>query len=319
MPNAAAEGFKAEGNGFFKSGKYAEAIEKYKLATNADPNVPAYWSNMSASYEKLGDYENAADAGRNCIKADNKFVKGYFRLATALKALNDLAGCIKTLESGLGVDSSNNDLKKLKKEVTELQRGEQVANYCSKASEQMQSGDIAGAYKTLELASRLDAGNPDIDSMMSKVRPKYEAQEKARKSGLGANELLKEKGDDEYKKANFEGAIDFYTKCLDATSDKTCTLAVKAYSNRAACFKQISNFDGTIEDCSMVLEAEPNNVKALVRRAQAFEAVERYKFALQDVKQVLAQPRSEVGEANFNLCNGMQHRLRRVVEQLKNM
>ena len=166
---------------------------------------------------------------------------------------------------------------------------------------------------------RLDAGNPDIDSMMSKVRPKYEAQEKARKSGLGANELLKEKGDDEYKKANFEGAIDFYTKCLDATSDKTCTLAVKAYSNRAACFKQISNFDGTIEDCSMVLEAEPNNVKALVRRAQAFEAVERYKFALQDVKQVLGQPRSEVGEANFNLCNGMQHRLRRVVEQLKNM
>ena len=144
----------AEGNGFFKSGKYAEAIEKYKLATNADPNVPAYWSNMSASYEKLGDYENAADAGRNCIKADNKFVKGYFRLATALKALNDLAGCIKTLESGLGVDSSNNDLKKLKKEVTELQRGEQVANYCRKASEQMQSGDIAGAYKTLELASR---------------------------------------------------------------------------------------------------------------------------------------------------------------------
>ncbi|GMH50710.1 hypothetical protein TL16_g00844 [Triparma laevis f. inornata] len=319
MPNATAEGFKAEGNGFFKNGKYAEAIEKYKLATSSDPNVPAYWSNMSASYEKLGDFENAADAGRNCIKADNKFIKGYFRLATALKALNNLGECIKTLESGLGVDSSNSDLKKLKKEVTELQRGEQVSNYCGKASEQMQSGDIAGAYKTLELASRLDAGNPDIDSMMSKVRPKYEAQEKARKSGLGANELLKEKGDDEYKKANFEGAIEFYTKCLDATSDKTSTLAIKAYSNRAACFKQISNFDGTIEDCSMVLEAEHNNVKALVRRAQAFEAVERYKFALQDVKQVLAQPRADVGEANFNLCNGMQHRLRRVVEQLKNM
>ena len=55
---------------------------------------------MSASYEKLGDFENAADAGRNCIKADNKFIKGYFRLATALKALNNLGECIKTLESG---------------------------------------------------------------------------------------------------------------------------------------------------------------------------------------------------------------------------
>jgi hypothetical protein len=63
---------------------------------------------------------------RGCISANNKFVKGYFRLANAQKALNDLAGCIKTLESGLGVDSSNADLKKMKKEVTELQRGEQV-------------------------------------------------------------------------------------------------------------------------------------------------------------------------------------------------
>ena len=62
--------------------------------------------------------------------------------------------------------------------------------------------------------------------------------------------------------------------------------SLQALSNRAACYKQISNFDGTIEDCSAVLEAESNNVKALVRRAQAFEAVERYKFALQDVKQV---------------------------------
>ena len=50
---------------------------------------------------------------RGCISANNKFVKGYFRLANAQKALNDLAGCIKTLESGLGVDSSNADLKKM--------------------------------------------------------------------------------------------------------------------------------------------------------------------------------------------------------------
>jgi len=52
-------------------------------------------------------------------------------------------------------------------------------------------------------------------------------------------------------------------------------LAIRCLSNRAACYKQLSDFDGTIEDCSSVLEADANNVKALVRRAQAFEAVER--------------------------------------------
>ena len=90
-------------------------------ATKADPTVPAYWSNMAASHEKLGNWAEMADAGRNCVEADPKFVKGYFRLATALKNLKNMAGCIKTLESGLGVDSSNSYLKNLKMEVEAIQ------------------------------------------------------------------------------------------------------------------------------------------------------------------------------------------------------
>merc|ERR1712232_1203805 len=121
---------------------------------------------------------------------------------------------------------------------------------------------------------------------------------------------------------NFEGAIEQYAKCIEALKREgngSSPLAVKAYSNRSACYKQISNFDGTIEDCSMVLEIEPENVKALVRRAQAFEGVERYRFALQDVKTVLKMPYNKVGKATFDLCNGMQHRLNRTVQQLKRM
>lgn len=98
-----------------------------------------------------------------------------------------------------------------------------------------------------------------------------------------------------------------------------CTNGVCSVSAVEACYKQISNFDGTISDCTAVLEAEPDNVKALIRRAQAFEGVERYRFALQDVKAVLAMPYHKVGKTNFDLCNGMQHRLQRTVNQLKKM
>lgn len=322
MPNAQAEALKGQGNQFFKGGKYAEAIEKYIAATSLDASVPAYWSNMAACYEKLGKYEEMAEAGRSCIKADRSFVKGYFRLATALKAQNQLGDCIKTLESGLAVQSGNADLKKMKKEVQELQRAEQVAGYCSQAKEQAQNGDLGAAMKTLELASRLDAGNSEIDSLMKKIRPKWEAQEKKRKSGLSPTEKHKEKGDEMYKDARFEDAVAEYTKCIDALKKEgkgDSELALKAYSNRAACNKQISHFDGTIEDCTAVLEIDPENVKALIRRAQAFEGVERYRFALQDVKTVLAMPYHQVGKTNFDLCNGMQHRLQRTVAQLKKM
>ena len=44
----------------------------------------------------------------------------------------------------------------------------------------------------------------------------------------------------------------------------------------------------------------------------------RYRFALQDVRAVLSMPPDQVGSANLSLANGMQHRLNRVVQQLKN-
>jgi tetratricopeptide (TPR) repeat protein len=242
MPNKQAEALKGEGNTFFKNGKYAEAIGKYKEATAIDSSIPSYWSNMAACHEKLREYEEMAEAARQCILADKKFVKGYFRLAVAQKAMDDIPNCIKTLEQGLGFQSSNADLKKMKKEVTELQRGDQVAAYCGKAEEQMQNGDIAAAMKTLDLASRIDAGNADIEKMMKKVKPKWEAMEKKRKSNLSPVEKHKEKGDECYKNASFEEAIIHYAKCLEMLAKQGnggSDLALKAYSNRAGMYTTI--------------------------------------------------------------------------------
>ena len=197
---------------------------------------------MAACYEKLGKYEEMADAARGCIKADRSFVKGYFRLATAYKQLNDLAECIKALESGLAIEASNSDLKQMKKDVLELQRAETAASYCATAQSQFQAGDVYAAYKTLEAAKRLDAGNLDVKKLESKILPAYEKAEAKRKKGMTGSALFKEKGDELYKAANFEGAIEIYTKCIDSCKKEgkgESELAMKAYSNRAACYKQV--------------------------------------------------------------------------------
>lgn len=49
-----------------------------------------------------------------------------------------------------------------------------------------------------------------------------------------------------------------------------------------------------------------------------FDLGRRYRFALQDVRAVLMMPPEQVGTTNLQLANGMQHRLNRVVQQLKN-
>jgi len=60
-------------------------------------------------------------------------------------------------------------------------------------------------------------------------------------------------------------------------------------SNRAACFmtNTTQNYNEAIVDCSNALEINPNYLKALIRRGQAYEAIEKFKLALQDMKQVL--------------------------------
>jgi stress-induced-phosphoprotein 1 len=262
-------------------------------------------------------WEEARDDARQCVNVDKTFVKGYFRLATAQRNLKDFEGARDTLNRGIAIEPRNADLKKNLKEIDELIRNEKVAAFISQAQAAMKSGDYGGAIKLCDSALRLDAGNSDVQRILQQAQPRFEAAEKSRKAGLGRTEMLKEAGDDHYKKAQFEDAIKKYTECLKALNDRSHPLSIKCYSNRSACYKQLSNFDGTIEDTSAVLEAEPNNVKALMRRAQAFEAIERYRYALEDVRTVLSMPMDQVGTANLSLANGMQHRLNRVVQQLK--
>lgn len=235
----------------------------------------------------------------------------------ALRSTGKYKEAIDNIKMGLAEDPGNADLKKQASEMEEMMRKERVLVLISKANEQMQSGELKECLTTCDRALALDAGNKEVVKIKSLVEPKFQAAEKRRLVSLPKPARDKETGDKCYREANFEGAIEAYTKCIDATPDKSSELCLKAYSNRSACYKQLSNFDGTIADCTAVLDSDPNNVKALVRRAQAFEAVERYKSALQDIKYVLGMPQPAVGQANWSLCNMMKERLNRVVQQLR--
>lgn len=102
----------SEGNAFFKTGDYKNAITKYGEAIAIDPNNHTYWSNRSASYAGLEMWEQARDDAKQCITVDKSFVKGYFRMATAQKNLGELEGARDTLNRGLAVEPRNADLKK---------------------------------------------------------------------------------------------------------------------------------------------------------------------------------------------------------------
>mmetsp|Transcript_579 Transcript_579/g.586 ORF Transcript_579/g.586 Transcript_579/m.586 type:complete len:321 (+) Transcript_579:62-1024(+) len=313
----AAASKKQEGNGFFKNKQYQQAIDKYTEAIAFDASDVTFFSNRSACYAALEQWEKAAEDGKQCIIVDRQFVKGYYRLALAFQKLQNFDGALEAVKRGLGIDPLNADLKKMSRELDESIRMKRVDATIAQAQSQISSNDIPSAFKTIDGGLRLDPTNTKLNEMMNRVKPQFERLEKQRVASLDKKERMKEEGDNKFKAADFEGAIKSYTTCLDLISDKSSELALKVYGNRAACYKQLSNFEGTIADSTAVLEYKPNDVKALMRRAQAFEACERYKSSLQDVRQVLSFGVDAVGKSTYDLANGMQHRLNRVIAQLK--
>lgn len=317
MPNQAAEAIKAKGNECFKAKDYPKAIEFYTQAIELDPTNHSYYSNRSASYAGLLDWEKAAEDGAACVRVNKQFIKGYFRLATAQEKLGQLQKATDTLTMGLAIDPRHKDLVAMKARIDECMRQEKSKALQEAADRYLQAGDVPAAFKALESARAVDSSNKSLQSKFEKVRTQYEAFEKSRKSNLGPLERLKEQGDEKYKTGMFEEAIELYTQCIDKSSDSSAPIVLKALGNRAACYKQLSNFDNTIGDCTTVLEYEPQNVKALLRRAQAFEAVEKYRLAIADVKNIIGLGPAVAGQQNMKLCFQMQGRLQKAIDKLR--
>ncbi|XP_078124146.1 sperm-associated antigen 1A isoform X1 [Sander vitreus] len=101
---------------------------------------------------------------------------------------------------------------------------------------------------------------------------------------------LKNAGNHLFKHGQFGEALEKYTQaidgCAEAGIDSPEDLCI-LYSNRAACFLKDGNSTDCIQDCTKALELQPYSLKPLLRRAMAYESLERYKKAYVDYKTVL--------------------------------
>ncbi|KAK6328013.1 hypothetical protein J4Q44_G00036590 [Coregonus suidteri] len=101
---------------------------------------------------------------------------------------------------------------------------------------------------------------------------------------------LKNEGNHLFKNGQFSDAVEKYSAAIDGCCDAgiesgedLCIL----YSNRAACYLKDGNNMECIQDCTRALELKPFSLKPLLRRATAYESMERYRQAYVDFKTVL--------------------------------
>lgn len=96
---------------------------------------------------------------------------------------------------------------------------------------------------------------------------------------------LKEAGNQAFAEGDWDKALSFYTQALNLIELDTPEKAI-LYKNKAAVYLKVSDYEAAIKDCTTSLEICPNDPKALFRRCQAYEALEKFEEAYKDARQV---------------------------------
>jgi len=100
------------GNEAFAAKEFPKAVQYYTQAIQKEPRNHVFFSNRSASYAGLEQWDKAAEDAKECIRLDPSFVKGYYRLATAQSELQEHDAALATIRQGLAVDANNPQLTK---------------------------------------------------------------------------------------------------------------------------------------------------------------------------------------------------------------
>eukprot|EP00879_Flechtneria_rotunda_P009158 GHRR01009588.1.p1 GENE.GHRR01009588.1~~GHRR01009588.1.p1 ORF type:complete len:493 (+),score=199.13 GHRR01009588.1:1014-2492(+) len=104
------------GNTAFKEARYPEAVQHYQEALkrgppSVNPEAHKLYSNLAASYTKLGAYPEGLKAADKCIELAPDFAKGYSRKGTLQYFMKEYDKAIATYEIGLKHEPDNQELK----------------------------------------------------------------------------------------------------------------------------------------------------------------------------------------------------------------
>ncbi|KAL2308767.1 hypothetical protein Nmel_001831 [Mimus melanotis] len=92
----------------------------------------------------------------------------------------------------------------------------------------------------------------------------------------------KEKGNEAFATGDYVEAVTYYTRSISVIP----TAAV--YNNKAQAEIKLQDWDGALQDCEKVLDMEPGNIKALMRRATVHSHLQNYEAAIEDLNKVLS-------------------------------
>jgi stress-induced-phosphoprotein 1 len=111
VDKAAAAAAKAKGNGCLTGGDFQGAVDAYTEAIGHDPSDKVFYSNRSAAYASMKNFEKALEDGKKCVELEPSFAKGYGRAGAAFHGMGQYEEAVEIYNKGLEVDANSAQLK----------------------------------------------------------------------------------------------------------------------------------------------------------------------------------------------------------------
>lgn len=355
--------FKTLGNECFSAKKFPEAIEHFSKAIELNPNDHVFYSNRSACYANLEEYDKALEDATKCVNMKPDWARGYARKGLAEYYLGKYEEAEQTYTKGLELDPTSQQFKdELERVRASKAEGGEAGGFGGQFMQQamgklLMNPETAAYFSDPEFVKKLTAiqKNPQMIGMYmndpkiqkafnvilsdfggagaeaaagfnpagtgagepmaeetkkqeapeqpkpkaeTKPEPKAEAPKaeapKAKSSSSPAEEE-KNRGNEEYKKKNFDKAITHYQKAIELDPKEPIY-----YNNLAAVYVEQKLYDKAIEACSKAEEICKGGhydyvklAKILARRASAHSHKGEYAIALDFYQKSLLENRDD--------------------------
>ncbi|ETN38141.1 uncharacterized protein HMPREF1541_07765 [Cyphellophora europaea CBS 101466] len=170
--------------------------------------------------------------------------------------------------------------------------------------EKKDAEEAARKVKDVEAAPKAATVEADAEDELPEITEStvesFTAEDRASYAGK-----LKQAGNKAYGSKDYNKAIDLYSKAILCKPDPVF------YSNRAACYNALSEWDKVVEDTTAAISMDPEYIKALNRRAHAYEHLGKFSEALLDYTASCIID----GFKNENSAASVERLLKKVAEQ----